>query len=104
MAGNNSEDLSQLRISVTTMGDLLLSAADRYPDTPALVFPDSQYSYRELAARAVLRARSLQALGVKPRDRVGILMHTCPAFVEIFFAAALFFLLLGVILVFVRNH
>jgi fatty-acyl-CoA synthase/long-chain acyl-CoA synthetase len=89
MAGNNSEDLSQLRISVTTMGDLLLSAADRYPDTPALVFPDSQYSYRELAARAVLRARSLQALGVKPRDRVGILMHTCPAFVEIFFAAAL---------------
>ena len=89
MAGNNSEDLSQLRISVTTMGDLLLSAADRYPDTPALVFPDSQYSYRKLAARAVLRARSLQALGVKPRDRVGILMHTCPAFVEIFFAAAL---------------
>lgn len=89
MAGNNSEDLSQLRISVTTIGDLLLSAADRYPDTPALVFPDSQYTYRELAARAVLRARSLQALGVKPRDRVGILMHTCPAFVEIFFAAAL---------------
>ncbi len=89
MAGNNSEDLSQLRISVTTMGDLLLSAADRYPDTLALVFPDSQFSYRELAARAVLRARSLQALGVKPRDRVGILMHTCPAFVEIFFAAAL---------------
>ncbi len=89
MAGNHSEDLSQLRISVTTMGDLLLGAADRYPDTPALVFPDSQYSYRELAARAVLRARSLQALGVKPRDRVGILMHTCPAFVEIFFAAAL---------------
>jgi fatty-acyl-CoA synthase len=89
MAANNSEDLSRLRISVTTMGDLLLSAADRYPDTLALVFPDSEYTYRELAARAVLRARSLQALGVKPRDRVGILMHTCPAFVEIFFAAAL---------------
>jgi fatty-acyl-CoA synthase/long-chain acyl-CoA synthetase len=71
------------------MGDLLLTAADRYPDTPALVFPDSQYTYRELAARALLRARSLQALGVKPRDHVGILMHTCPAFVEIFFAAAL---------------
>ncbi|MEP6884552.1 MAG: class I adenylate-forming enzyme family protein [Gammaproteobacteria bacterium] len=89
MVGNTGEDLSQLRITVTTMGDLLLSAADRYPDTPALVFPDSQYTYRELAARALLRARSLQALGVKPRDRVGILMHTCPAFVEIFFAAAL---------------
>src|SRR6185312_13759119 len=85
MAESNTidgEDLSQLRISVTTMGDLLLCAADRYPDTPALVFPDCQYTYRELAARALRRARSLQALGVKPRDHVGILMHTCPAFVE----------------------
>jgi fatty-acyl-CoA synthase len=83
------EDLAALRISVTTIGDLLLSAADRYPDTPALIFPDAQYTYRELADRAIRRARSLQALGVRPRDHVGILMHTCPQFVEIFFAAAL---------------
>ena len=83
------EDLAALRISVTTMGDLLLTAADRYPDTLALVFPDAQFTYRELADLALRRARSLQALGVKPRDHVGILMPTCPAFVEIFFAAAL---------------
>jgi len=83
------EDLAALRISVTTMGDLLLIAADRYPETLAIVFPDAQFSYGELAARAISRARSLQAMGVKPRDHVGILMHTCPAFVEIFFAAAL---------------
>ena len=83
------EDLAALRISVTTIGDLLLSAADRYPDTLALVFPDAQFTYADLAARALHRARSLQALGVKPRDHVGILMPTCPAFVEIFFAAAL---------------
>ena len=85
----DGEDLANLRISVTTMGDLLLSAADRHPDTLAVVFPDAQFTYRELADRAILRARSLQALGVRPRDHVGILMHTCPAFVEIFFAAAL---------------
>jgi fatty-acyl-CoA synthase len=83
------EDLAALRIAVTTIGDLLLSAADRYPDTLALVFPDAQFTYADLAARALHRARSLQALGVKPRDHVGILMPTCPAFVEIFFAAAL---------------
>jgi fatty-acyl-CoA synthase/long-chain acyl-CoA synthetase len=83
------EDLAALRISVTTMGDLLLTAADRYPDTLALVFPDAEFTYRDLAARAIARARSLQAIGVKPRDHVGILMHTCPAFVETFFAAAL---------------
>ena len=65
------EDLARLRISVTTIGDLLLSAADRYPDTPALIFPDAQYTYRELAARAILRARSLQALGVSPATTSG---------------------------------
>ena len=89
MAGSRDEDLTRLRIAVTTMGDLLLTAADRYPETPALVFPDSEHSYAELAARSLLRARSLQAMGVKPRDHVGILMHTCADFVEIFFAAAL---------------
>ena len=82
------EDLARLRISVTTMGDLLLTAADRDPHKAALVFPDCRYSYAELAARAMRRARSLQALGVRPRDHVGILMHTCPEFVELYFAVA----------------
>ncbi len=82
------EDLARLRISVTTMGDLLLTAADRDPDKLALVFPETRYTYRELADAALRRARSLQALGVKPRDHVGILMHTCPEFVELYFAIA----------------
>jgi acyl-CoA synthetase (AMP-forming)/AMP-acid ligase II len=83
------EDIARLRISVTTMGDLLLTAADRDPGKAALVFPDRRFTYGELAARALARARSLQALGVKPRDHVGILMHTCPEFVETYFAIAL---------------
>jgi fatty-acyl-CoA synthase/long-chain acyl-CoA synthetase len=83
------EDLARLRIQVTTIGDLLLSAADRYPDTLALVFPETQITYAELARRALRRARSLQAIGVKPRDKVGILMHTCAEFVELLFAIAL---------------
>ena len=88
-ARQHSEDLSRLRINVTTMGDLLLTAADRNPDKLALVFPETRCTYAELAARALRRARSLQALGVKPRDHVGILMHTCPEFVELYFAIAL---------------
>ena len=52
-----SEDLASLRIHVTTMGDLLLSAADRQPDKLALVFPEARYTYQELAARAMRRAR-----------------------------------------------
>lgn len=79
MEWEGGEDLATLRISVTTMGDLLLSAADRDPNKTALVFPERSYTYAELASRAMRRARSLQALGVKPRDHVGILMPTCPS-------------------------
>jgi acyl-CoA synthetase (AMP-forming)/AMP-acid ligase II len=83
------EDLARLRINVTTMGDLLLTAADRDPGKLALVFPEKRYTYAELAAGAIRRARSLVAMGVKPRDHVGILMHTCPEFVELYFAIAM---------------
>ena len=82
------EDLARARIQVTTIGDLLLTAADRYPDTLALVLPERQLTYAQLAKRSLRRARSLQAMGIKPGDHVGILMHTCTEFVELFFAAA----------------
>ncbi|HEV7137157.1 MAG TPA: AMP-binding protein [Steroidobacteraceae bacterium] len=84
-----SESLRSLRIQVTTLGDLLLGAADRYPDSPALILPGERMTYGELAERALRRARSLQALGVKPREHVGILLPTCMEFVELLFAISL---------------
>jgi fatty-acyl-CoA synthase len=82
------EDLARMRIQVTTIGDLLLTAADRHPESLALAFPDRTLTYRELADNALRRARALQALGVRPREHVGVLMHTCAEFVETFFAIA----------------
>ena len=82
------ENLALARVSVTTIGDLLLTAADRHPQSLALVFPDRTLTYRQLADGALRRARALQALGVRPRDHVGVLMHTCAEFVETFFAIA----------------
>jgi acyl-CoA synthetase (AMP-forming)/AMP-acid ligase II len=83
------EDLSTIRIAVTTIGDLLLTAADRYPNDDAIVFPDHKVTYGELAARAMERARGLQAIGVTPKSHVGLLLPTCIEFVEYFFAIAL---------------
>ena len=88
-ASPRPESLRDIRINVTTIGDLLLNAADRYPDRDALVFPGFRLTYAELAARAIERARGLQALGVRPREHVGLLLPTCPEFVEYFFAIAL---------------
>jgi acyl-CoA synthetase (AMP-forming)/AMP-acid ligase II len=83
------EDLARSRAYVTTLGDLLLDAWDRYPDRPALIFPDSQRTYSQLVANAMQIARGLRAMGVKPRDNVGILMPTSPALVEMLFGVAL---------------
>ena len=84
-----SESLRSVRIQVTTLGDLLLLANDRYSASPALILPGQQLTYGELTERALRRARSLQAIGVKPRDHVGLLMPTCIDFVEYLFAIAL---------------
>jgi fatty-acyl-CoA synthase len=83
------ESLASIRINVTTIGDLLLTGADRYPNDDALVFAHRKLTYAELAARAIERARALQALGVKARDHVGLLLPSCIEFVEYIFGAAL---------------
>jgi len=84
-----SVDLSAVRIQATTLGDLLLIAADRYPDTAAVVLPDKRLSYAELADRAMHRARALRALGIGPGDHVGLLLPTSMDFVETMFGIAM---------------
>jgi fatty-acyl-CoA synthase len=83
------EDLTRSRAYVTTLGDLLLDACDRYPERAALIFPDSHRTYTQLVANAMRIARGLRAMGVKPRENVGILMPTSPALVEMLFGVAL---------------
>ena len=61
------------RIHATTLGDLLLIAADRFGDRDCLIFPDRRVTYAEMADAAYGRARSLMAAGVGRGDAVGIL-------------------------------
>ncbi|MCS6946245.1 MAG: acyl--CoA ligase, partial [Steroidobacteraceae bacterium] len=84
-----SENLRDVRIRVTTLGDLLLLANDAHRHDTALILPDERLSYGELTARALQRARALQALGVRSGEHVGLLMPTCIEFVECLFAIAL---------------
>ncbi|NIN60649.1 MAG: AMP-binding protein, partial [Xanthomonadales bacterium] len=76
-------------IEVTTLGDLLLRAADRHGDRDAIIFPDARLTYGQLRERAYERARSLLALGVDRGDHVGILMPNCLDYVECLFAVQL---------------
>lgn len=84
----NGEDPFRARISVTTIGDLLLTSFDKHPDKVAIVFPETTWTYRELVERAMHTARGLRAMGIKPRDHVGLLLPTSPELIEAFFAVA----------------
>jgi fatty-acyl-CoA synthase len=72
-----------------TIGDLLLRGSQRTPTIDAAVGRTQRLTYRELADRAQLLGRGLIALGVRPGDRVGVLMPNSPANVAALYAVAL---------------
>ena len=76
-------------IEATTLGDLLLRAARKWPDREALVFPGQRLSYSELAERALRKARALQGMGIEPGDHVGILSSNLVEVVDLVFGTAL---------------
>ncbi|MEY9862088.1 amino acid adenylation domain-containing protein [Catenulispora sp. GAS73] len=57
-------------------------AADRFPDRPALSFAGATLTYAELDARANRLAHALIGAGVRPGDRVGLLLDRTPHVVE----------------------
>ena len=75
-------------IDFTAYGDLVVRGAARYGDSDAVVFPDTRHSFESLEQAARRSARSLLGLGVRPGDRVGILMPNCMDFIEVMFGAA----------------
>lgn len=74
---------------VLTIGDLLVRAAHQHPDVDAVVFPETRFTYKGLLDKAMRRARSLAALGIKPGDHVGILLASTIDFADVFFGIAL---------------
>ncbi|GLR68084.1 AMP-dependent synthetase [Acidocella aquatica] len=68
---------------------MLLKAYDRDPAKLAIVFPAGSVTYGRLVDKIMLRARGLWALGVRPRDHVGILLPSGIDFIESFFAVAM---------------
>ena len=73
---------------MTTLGDLIDQRAEEHPDREAVLFPDSRYTYAQLADRAQAMAKSLIALGVEPGDRVGYFLHECIDTLAILLGAA----------------
>lgn len=76
-------------IEVTTLGDLLLRGAEKWPDKEALLLSGQRLSYAQLAERALKTARALQGKGIEPGDHVGILAPNLVEVVDLIFGTAL---------------
>ncbi|MFQ5596387.1 MAG: long-chain fatty acid--CoA ligase, partial [Anaerolineae bacterium] len=72
----------------TNIGLFLAKRALLDPDREGLAFAGRHISYGEWNRRANQAARALAGLGVKPGDRVGLLLMNGPEFLETFFGLA----------------
>ena len=59
------------------MLDLLQRQARTRPTAEAVVFPEERVTYEQLERRAIDLAKSLLALGVRPKDNVAIMLPNC---------------------------
>lgn len=66
---------------------LLLSAADLFPHRTALQYFATAWSYQFLISQVQRVAGHLQALGMRPGDRMMMVLPNCPEFVALWFAA-----------------
>lgn len=74
---------------IMTMGAMLRESARTRGGADALVFPNRRQSHAELNAAARRWAKAFIKQGIKPGDHIGILLPTCPEFVEVLFGAAM---------------
>jgi long-chain acyl-CoA synthetase len=70
------------------MGDILRRSAFNFPWKQALVYGENVITYHALNTRVNRLANSLLKMGIRKGDRLAVLFHNCPEFVEVYFAAA----------------
>ncbi|MBI4264272.1 MAG: long-chain fatty acid--CoA ligase [Acidobacteria bacterium] len=71
----------------STLLDYLTPLARDHGGKPALLFKGASFSYAELESQSDAFAAALAALGVKPGDRVALLLPNCPQFLIAEFGA-----------------
>lgn len=73
-------------LEMSNVAWMLWAAAERAPARPAIVQRDAHVTYGELLTRAAVMAGALREAGVRPGDRVGILLTRSAESAAAFFA------------------
>ena len=68
------------------LGNILRRNAKLYPDKTAIIYEEKKYNYSELELRVKKLANGLLLNGVKKGDRVGVLGHPSPQYIELYIA------------------
>ena len=68
--------------------DIIGQSAATRPNDTAVVFREQAMTYGELAVMVARLSAGFATLGVRPGDRIGLLLPNCPPFVWAYFAAA----------------
>lgn len=76
----------ELNIPATTLPDLLAASARNYPRHTATIFMGARLSYARLKEQVDRLAAGLHELGVRPGDRVAIMMPNCPQAIIAYYA------------------
>src|SRR3990170_2471422 len=76
-----------LQYEKITMPQALTRSVNQFPNKTALIFIDSRISYQQLERMANRFANALIALGVKPGDKVAMLMPNMPQLVAATYGA-----------------
>ena len=71
----------------TSVPELLLDAAAKTPQAPALVFFGRSFTYRQLSDQAARLAQAFKGQGLAPGERLALLLPNCPQFVVAYHAA-----------------
>lgn len=70
------------------VGDMIRRSADKFPEKNALIFQEKRITYEELNKRVNALANRLLDMGGKKGDRVAVILHNCPEYIETYFACA----------------
>jgi long-chain acyl-CoA synthetase len=75
------------RLTGVNLADNLVTSATNSPDAPALRLGDATLSYQQFLEAARRTAGWLRERGVRPGDRVGLILPNVPAFPVLFYGA-----------------
>lgn len=70
------------------IGDMPVRNANKFPGKIAIVSEEATLTFKTLNERVNCLANALLKKGLNKGDRIGVLIHNCHQFIEIYFAAA----------------